>query len=95
MDTVLMVILEIVMLVCLTYFCTFVKKEGKDERGQIILGKAGQLIYGSIFLCYAILMTINHYLNFSNQQFVVALTTLVVLIMIINCISISIFKNRI
>lgn len=92
---VMMIILILLMLICLGYWSAFVRKEGKDERGKVILGKAGQFVYVGLFFCYSTLMIINHYLKFSNDQFSVGLTSLIVVVMLINCLSISILKKRI
>ena len=68
MMTVFMGIFVLIMIFCNVYFSRFLKKEGKDERGQMILGKAGQVVTFFNSVSFIIIMILNQRFHFSNQQ---------------------------
>lgn len=60
----------------------FMKQEGKDERGDKILGQAGMFGFASFLLGYNIIFLTNIFYGLSGEQYTFALACLLALVLV-------------
>ncbi|MFQ3544526.1 hypothetical protein Q7A53_10585 [Halobacillus rhizosphaerae] len=75
------------------HWATFMNSEGKDERGQIIMGKASQSTLGLFLLGGAILLIFDITLGLTKVSFQEGLLLLLSVVMIVNSALIFRFKK--
>ena len=69
-------------LVTFIFVIRFMKQEGKDERGDKILGRAGMVGFVSFLLGYNIIFLVNVLNALNGIQYTFALTCLLALVLI-------------
>lgn len=69
-------------LVTFIFVIRFMKQEGKDERGDKILGRAGMVGFVSFLLGYHIIFLVNVLNALDGKQYTFALTCLLALVLV-------------
>ncbi|MGR9049633.1 hypothetical protein ACQ4XT_13490 [Halobacillus faecis] len=93
MLTIITYILFIPLILSFLHWATFMNTEGKDERGQIILGRVSQVTWGLIIFGGAILLIIDILFTLSKTSFQQGLLILFSIVMIVNSTSIYRIKK--
>lgn len=87
-------VVSIIGFVAVIFTSLFIMKEGKDERGYNILGKAGMTVYVMFLFGYSIIFTLNAMQPLNGEQFSFALTCLFALVVISYSATIFVLKRK-
>ncbi|RUL50505.1 MULTISPECIES: hypothetical protein [Lysinibacillus] len=95
MYTIIISILVVIMIASILHWVNFSTKEGKDERGKMILGRSSQIAFSIVVLAFGVTLIGDRYITFStDEQFTTTLIALMTSIMLINSISIAYFRKK-
>ncbi|WP_078382103.1 hypothetical protein [Sutcliffiella halmapala] len=87
-------ILSLSALIGFVFVWRFIKREGQDERGDQILGKAGMNGFFAFLLGYSIIFLLNTILQLDGQQYTFALTCLFALVVLSYSGSILVLRRQ-
>ncbi|KMM38481.1 hypothetical protein [Guptibacillus hwajinpoensis] len=94
MLSILSTITLIMLVVAVFYFCNFVATEGKDERGQQILGKASIWTYILVTVGFVMTVVIEAVFAFSVDDLIELLTIMYGLLATVHSLLIFILRKK-